>query len=127
MNYILLIVVSITCLAVGWFLGSTRASSEIDQLEKAQDYLEESSDFLKIEKFQAAQARDQIRLIKYLEKGNHRAIEEDVVYGLGSFYKMSKESIEDGMASEEDIEIVSEVLDLAKSSVLFKKVTEHQE
>ena len=127
MNYVVIIIIGIACLILGWFLGYNHANEQLSKIEEALDYIEETNRTITVESVQYANAESEIRLLEKIESGNNDLAVEQIIESLASSYHLSVEAIEDGMASENDKDIVRSIEKLSTKSILFKKVMEYED
>ena len=126
MNYTIVIiftlVIGLACFGAGWLVGFGKASTQYQNIEQANEYIEEISQFLTVGKIQYLEATSQIQLLESLEKKEYAALKASLIESLSSYYRLAKESVEDGMASEEELEVIEELNKLATKSEYFKSV-----
>ncbi len=126
MNYIIIIicvlVVALVCFGIGWLFGFGKASTQYQGIEQASEYIEETSQFLTIGKIQYFEAMNQIQLLQNLEKEKYDTIKTSLIESLNEYYRLAKESVEDGMATEEELEVIEELSKLAEESEYYKSV-----
>lgn len=122
-----LIITGIAFLILGWLLGSNHANKKLSDIEDAIDFIDEANSTLSVENIQYFNAANEIELLKKIESGDTTTAAQHLIDSLGPYYKMSSEAADDNMASDQEIEIVKTIENLAKHSNLFKKVTEYQE
>ncbi|MDH3973806.1 MAG: hypothetical protein OEV42_05965 [Deltaproteobacteria bacterium] len=127
MNYFSIIIIGSVCLILGWLLGYYYANKKLSNLEEAIKFVEEAKEGITVEYVQYLNAASEIELLKKIENGETNLAAQHVIDNLGLYYKMSSETVEDQMASEDAIKIVETIENLAKESTLFKKVVEYQE
>lgn len=134
MNYILLMIVALTSLPIGFLVGFSRGTSNIDEVIKSTDVQEEMRGFLdsvveplNVQNIQALHTMEHISLLEELEKNDLDAIKAFLLDSVSRSYKLSQEAIDTGMASDGDIEIVERVNSLSGKSALFGSVTRYKE
>ena len=133
MNYLFMILLSILCLGIGWFFAYSQAGEQFQIIEKTDSFIEETKDFLQdandllqIEKFQLMQAESDIYMLEYLDNKKYVLVEEEVINSLGRYYKSAKESMLDGMESNDEERLVRKINNLSKENVFFKRVVEYK-
>lgn len=126
MNYTIIIicafVIGLVCLGVGWLIGFGKASEQYQNIEQANEYIEETSQFLTIGKIQYFEAANQVQLLQGLEKEEYSTMKASLIESLSSYYHSAKESVDDGMASEEELEMIEELTKLAAQSEYFESI-----
>jgi len=90
--------------------------------EQANEYIEETSQFLTIGKIQYFEAANQVQLLQGLEKEEYSTMKASLIESLSSYYHSAKESVDDGMASEEELEMIEELTKLAAQSEYFESI-----
>ena len=128
MNLFAIVITAIAFLAIGWMLGAksiVELESNLENIEEALDYIEQTSDTLTIESANNSNAYMNIDLLTKLESSEIDTAKELLIDNLGSFYKMTNEAIDDGMASEEEKEIAQYLVTLAKTHTAFQKIIDY--
>ena len=120
---IALALVTLLLLSFGLLLVQGKSDKRLDDIEEAIDYIDKTSDLNDIDAIQNMNAEIQIELLITLEKGNIEDAKIQIIDILSNHFSMSNEAIEDGMASDEDKEIVSRIKELAKDYASFKEIT----
>jgi len=128
MNLFAIVITAIAFLAIGWMLGAksiVEIESNLENIEEALDYIEQTSDAMTIESANNSNAYMNIDLLTKLESSEIDTAKEQLIDNLGSFYKMTNEAIDDGMASEEEKEIAQYLVTLAKTHTAFQKIIDY--
>jgi len=128
MNLLAIVTTAVAFLAIGWILGAKSIAgieNNLKNVEEALDYIEQTSDSMTIESANNFNAYMNIDLLTKLESSEIDTAKEQLIDSLGSFYKMTNEAIDDGMASEEEKEIVQRLVTLAKTHTAFQKIIDY--
>ncbi len=129
MNLFAIVITAIAFLAIGWVWGAKSIvgfESNIENIEDALEYIDETSDAITIESANNFHAYMNIDLLTKLESSEIDTAKEQLIDSLGSFYKITNEAIDDGMASEEEKEIIQRIGTLAKIHTVFQKIVDYK-
>ncbi len=124
MNWILTIIIGGICLGIGWLIGHGQANDRLENIEKAIEYTEETSNLISSNRLLALKAQEQILLLQMIQEKNYESAQSNLIENLKLYYQGVKESVHDDMAEEIEIEILNQLKLLAEDNSLFAQIIE---